>query len=162
MKEQKEILNRLLYANVVSLMETFFSDAITNLVLNNPALKRKVVEKVPRFTEAKITKSEIYAWFERMDKEVADYLQNDVTYHNIFTVEKLYKSVLDVRFPSPDDLVDLRKIIETRHDIVHRNGKTVEGEVIVLNDSDVKFAIKVVNEFVSHVEKQLPRNRVSQ
>ena len=161
MKEQKEILNRLLYANVVSLMETFFSDAITNLVLNNPALKRKVVEKVPRFTEAKITKSEIYAWFERMDKEVADYLQNDVTYHNIFTVEKLYKSVLDVRFPSPDDLVDLRKIIETRHDIVHRNGKTIEGEVIVLDDGDVKFAIKTVNEFVSHIEKQLPRKAVT-
>lgn len=158
MEEQKVILSRLLYANVVSLMETFLSDAITNLVQNDPLLKRRLVEKVPRFSEAKITKSETFAWFERMDKEVADYLQSDVTYHNIFTVEKLYKSVLDVKFPSPDDLADLRRIIETRHDIVHRNGKTVEGKAIVLSTGDVKFAIKTVNEFVSHVEKQLPRN----
>ncbi|MCK6584649.1 MAG: hypothetical protein L6Q49_16260 [Anaerolineales bacterium] len=157
MEEQKVILSRLLYANVVSLMETFLSDAITNLVQNDPSLKRRLVEKVPRFSEAKITKSETFAWFERMDKEVADYLQSDVTYHNIFTVEKLYKSVLDVKFPSPEDLADLRRIIETRHDIVHRNGKTVEGKVIVLSANDVKFAIKTINEFVSHVEKQLPR-----
>lgn len=156
LNEQKLILNRLLYANVVSLMETFLSDAITNLVLNNPILKRKLVEKVPKFTEAKITKSETYAWFERIDKEVADYLQSDVTYHNIFTVEKLYKSVLGVKFPPPEDLVELTRIIETRHDIVHRNGKTVEGKVIVLSANDVKLAIKTINDFVSHVERQLP------
>lgn len=156
MNEQKAILNRLLYANVVSLMETFLADAITNLVQNNLSLKRKLIEKVPTFSKSTITKSEAFAWFERIDKEVADYLQSDVTYHNIFTVEKLYRSVLDVRFPPPDNLADLSRIIKTRHDIVHRNGKTVEGETIILSPNDVKFAIKTVSEFISHVEKQLP------
>jgi hypothetical protein len=156
-REQKVILNRLLYANVVAIMETFLSDAITNLVQNNLSLKRKLIERVPGFSDAKIAKAEIFAWFERMDKEVADYLQSNVTYHNIFTVEKLYRSVLDVKFPSPDELADLSRIIKTRHDIVHRNGKTIEGKEIALSVNDVKFAIKIVKDFISRIEKQLPQ-----
>lgn len=155
--EQKIILNRLLYANMVALMEVFLSDAITNLVQNDLTLKRKLIEKVPSFSEAKITKAETFAWFEKMDKEVADYLQSEVTYHNIFTVEKLYKSVLSVKFPPPDDLADLSRIIKIRHDIVHRNGRSVAGETIMLSVSDVKFAVKTVSDFVSYVDKQLPR-----
>jgi hypothetical protein len=88
-----------------------------------------------------------------MDKEVAEYLQNDVLYHNIWAVEKLYRNVLGIQFPQ--DLVSLNKIIMKRHDIVHRNGKTVEGKTIVISAEEVKSAIATVSEFVSFIEKQL-------
>jgi glutaredoxin len=150
---QRQILNRLLYANVVTLMETFLSDAITNIVIKDQALTERLVETTPRFIEAKFPLSSIYAHYKKMDKEVAEYLQNDVLYHNIWAVEKLYRNVLGIQFPQ--DLVSLNKIIMKRHDIVHRNGKTVEGKTIVISAEEVKSAIATVSEFVSFIEKQL-------
>jgi glutaredoxin len=152
---QRQILNRLLYANVVTLMETFLSDAITNIVINDKALTERLVETTPRFIEAKFSLSSIYAHYKKMDKEVAEYLQNDVLYHSIWTVEKLYRNVLGIHFPQ--DLTSLNKIIMKRHDIVHRNGKTVEGKTIIITTEEVKSAIATISEFVSFVEKQLPQ-----
>jgi hypothetical protein len=92
---------------------------------------------------------------ENLEKEVTDYLLNEVTYHNIWIVEKMYRSVLNIRFP--DDLVTVDKIIRCRHDIVHRNGKTVDGKPVVISSEDVKRAIETIRAFVSVVENQLPQ-----
>jgi hypothetical protein len=153
--EQRQILNRLLYANVVTLMETFLSDAFVNNVLDNQAYTRKLVETTPRFIEGKFSKSHIFLLMENLEKEVTDYLLNEVTYHNIWIVEKMYRSVLNIRFP--DDLVTVDKIIRCRHDIVHRNGKTVDGKPVVISSEDVKRAIETIRAFVSVVENQLPQ-----
>lgn len=152
---QRQILNRLLYANVVTLMETFLSDAITNIVINDQTLTERLVETTPRFIEAKFSLSSIYAHYKKMNKEVVEYLQNDVLYHNVWTVEKLYRNVLGIQFPQ--DLVSLNKIIMKRHDIVHRNGKTVEGKTIIITSEEVESAIATISEFVSCIEKQLPQ-----
>lgn len=153
--EQRQILNRLLYANVVTLMETFLSDAFVNIVLDNQEYTRRLVETTPKFIEGKFSKSNIFTLMENLEKDVTEYLLNEVTYHNIWIVEKMYKSVLNIRFPH--DLLSLQKIIMRRHDIVHRNGKTIEGKTIVVSSEDVSSAIETVREFVSVVEKQLPR-----
>ena len=158
--EQRQILNRLLYANIVTLLETFLSDAITNIVLSDKALTERLVETTPKFMEAKLSVSSIYAHYRKMDKEVADYLQNDVLYHNIWNVEKMYRNVLGIHFPQ--DLVPLHKIIMTRHDIVHRNGKTVEGKRIIISSEDVKSAITTISDFISIIEKQLPQKITKQ
>jgi len=157
--QQRQILNRLLYANVVTLMETFLSDAFVNIVLENQEYTRKLVEITPKFIEGKFSKSNIFVLMENLKKEVADYLLNEVTYHNIWIVEKMYKGVLNIRFPN--DLVPLQKIIMCRHDIVHRNGKTIEGKAIVISSEEVQSAIETIGEFVSVVEKQLPQKIVT-
>jgi len=157
--QQRQILNRLLYANVVTLMETFLSDAFINIVLENQEYTRKLVETTPRFIEGKFSKSNIFILMENLKKEVADYLLNEVTYHNIWIVEKMYKSVLNIRFPN--DLVSLQKIIMRRHDIVHRNGKTIDGKTIVISSEDVQSAIGTISEFVAVIEKQLPQKVVA-
>jgi glutaredoxin/DNA-directed RNA polymerase subunit RPC12/RpoP len=156
--EQRQILNRLLYANIVTLMETFLSDAFVNIVLNNQAYTRKLVETTPKFIDGKFSKSNIFALMENLEKEVTEYLLNEVTYHNIWIVEKMYRSVLNIRFQF--DLVSIDKIVRCRHDIVHRNGKTVDGKPVVISSEDVKNAIEIIRDFVSGVEKQLPQKIV--
>lgn len=158
--EQRQILNRLLYANIVTLMETFLSDAFVNIVLDNQEYTRKLVETTPKFIEGKFSKSNIFALMENLEKEVTDYLLNEVTYHNIWIVEKMYKSVLNIRFQY--DLVSIDKIVRRRHDIVHRNGKTVDGKPVVISSEDVKSAIETIRDFVSDVEKELPQRIVEQ
>lgn len=157
-QKQKIILYRLLYANVVTLMETFLSDAITTNVLSDQALTRRLVETTPKFTKNTLPISSIYSYFEKLEREVGDYLQNEVVYHQVWIVAKIYENVLGVHFP--EDLGDLPKIIMTRHDIVHRNGKTVSGESINFSVEDVKNTKKIVSDFVSYIEKQLPKQKL--
>jgi len=156
--EQRQILNRLLYANIVTLMETFLSDAFVNNVLGSQEYTRKLVETTPKFIEGKFSKSNIFSLMENIEKEVTDYLLNEVTYHNIWIVEKMYKSVLNIRFQY--DLISIDRIVRRRHDIVHRNGKTVDGKSVIVSSEEVNSAIETIRDFVSSVEKQLSQKIV--
>ena len=113
------------------------------------------METTPKFIEGKFSKSNIFSLMENIEKEVTDYLLNEVTYHNIWIVEKMYKSVLNIRFHY--DLISIDKIVRRRHDIVHRNGKTVDGKSVIVSSEEVNSAIETIRDFISGGEKQLPQ-----
>ena len=64
----------------------------------------------------------------------------------------MYKDSLGVIFPSIENLM---KNIKTRHDIVHRNGKTKNGKFILLNKEDIESHLKEIQKFVNNIEKQI-------
>jgi hypothetical protein len=88
----------------------------------------------------------------KIEKEVTAYLQENVIYHNIWKVRPMYESVLGIGFP--EDLVDLQKAIMTRHDIVHRNCKTKDGDHIEFSIEDIEQNTELVSEFVAFVDEQ--------
>lgn len=146
-------LDRLLYSNVISSLETYLSDALINLVMADSARIRLVVETVPEFKSQKIDLSEIYSKFETMDSLVHEYLVG-LIYHNISKVQKIYSSVLGVNFPS--DCSDLYVAIQKRHDIVHRNGKNKNGEPLEIAKEDVLNLVTISRKFVDFINVQLP------
>jgi hypothetical protein len=52
-------------------------------------------------------------------------------------------------------MAGLHKAIETRHHIVHRNGKTKDGKEVVVTADDIAQLIGEVEAFVKHVHDQL-------
>lgn len=148
----RQTLLRLLYANTITVMETYLSDAFINTVIRNPLLVRKFVETTEHFKEQQTNVSNVYKWLDRINDDVAKYL-NAFTYHNIPKVQKMYNSVLDIQFPA--DLDTIIKAVMTRHDIVHRNGKTKDGNAIKLTGGEVKNISKCVQDFVDHIELQI-------
>jgi len=145
-------LNNLLFANTIAAMETYLSDAFINTVSNNPELIRKFMETTPAFNEKKYKLSEIYTWLEDMQKAVTQYLL-EIIYHNIFVVKNMYKCTLDIDFP--EDMELIQKAIMIRHDISHRNGKTKNGDVLKITETDVMSNVELINVFITHVDKQL-------
>lgn len=145
-------LNNLLFANTIAAMETYLSDAFINTVLNNPELLRKFMETTPAFNEKKYKLSEIYTWLEDMQKAVTQYLL-EIIYHNVFVVKNMYKCTLDINFQ--EDLESIQKAIMARHDIVHRNGKTKNGDILKITEEEVLLNIELINGFITHVDKQL-------
>ncbi|WP_222838787.1 HNH endonuclease signature motif containing protein, partial [Nostoc cycadae] len=148
----KTTLNKLLFANTITAMETYLSDAFINTVTHNNDLMKKFVESTPYFCEKKYKLSDLFKWQENLKKEVTNYLL-EIIYHNVFVVKNMYKCVLDIDFP--EDMELLQKAIMLRHDIVHRNGKTKTGKVIVANDENVKSNLTLIREFIDNIDQQL-------
>lgn len=145
---------KMLFSYTITLMEAYLSDTFIDALDTRPYLKRTLVVEDPYFKKQKFDLSELYLRLESIDSVISEYLQ-ELMWHNVFKVKLLYKQVLDVDFP--DNLAAIARLVDTRHDLVHRNGKTKEGQSIPIRERDVRDAAKLMLGFIVHVEKQLLR-----
>jgi hypothetical protein len=148
----KNLLAKLLYANVITALETYLSDTFVYTVVSFPPLIRRIVESDPEFTKRKIDLSDLFRRYDGIREEVSEYLEG-LIYHNLSKVKKLYKSVLCVDFPK--DLTRIFKAIDIRHDIVHRNGRTKSGEEQNLTADMVIELISRIRTFVENIDFQV-------
>jgi hypothetical protein len=149
---------RLLYVNVITALETYLSDAFNSTVLNDPALMRRFIETTPDFKAQKVTYSEIFKAAEEAKQKARTYLV-DVVWHHIERIKPMYRETLGISFP--DDAGAIFRAVLTRHDIVHRNGKTKDGKEIVLNAESVTKLIETAEGFVQHIDNQLAARKVA-
>ena len=152
-KTLQNSMNRLLYANIITAIEVYLSDAFITIVLADNRFIRKVIELDPEFKKRKFDLSEIYSTYESVESTVREYLGN-LIYHNLSKVGRLYRSVLVVVFPK--DLSKIYRAIEVRHDIVHRNGKSKSNSEVNIDKSDIHDLLEISREFIEHINKQLP------
>lgn len=151
-EKAEECLCRLLFANVITALETYLSDAFINTVIPSDSLRRKFVENLPEFEKEKISLSEVYKALESVEVKVNTFLSN-LVWHNLGRVRPLYENVLNINFPR--DFSGIAVAISVRHDLVHRNGKTRDGEDIVIARESVERLIADVETFVGHLDDQL-------
>ena len=143
---------RLLYANVITAMETYLFDAFVNKVFKIKENLRKFISTTKYFQEKKITISEIFERYESIENEVKDYLLS-FSWHNLPMVKPLYKNTLNVDFPQ--DISELYKAVLCRHDIVHRNGRNKKGEEVIIARDDISNLVEIIKKFVDLIDSQL-------
>lgn len=148
---KRRLLVKLLFANAITIMETYLSDALIATIRRFPALIRKVVETETQFSE-KIPLSELFRRYSTINKEVERYLQRTL-YHKLHEVRRLYKTVLSVDFPQ--DISRLMRAVDIRHGIVHRNGKAIDGRFYELQLSDIAELTNNVKELATMVDAQI-------
>ena len=143
---------RMLYVNVITVLETYLSDAFINTIATESELMRRFIETTPEFQAEKVPLSEVFKAVEGVERKARSYLI-DVAWHNLERVKPLYKATLGIKF-LPDS-GDIFRAILTRHDIVHRNGKTKDGKEIIISPKEVADLICAVKKFVQHIDAQL-------
>ena len=149
--ETASCLFRLLYINVITLLETFLSDAFSNTVLSDPDLRRKLIENTPEFRKQKLSVSEIFKAVDDVDKMVKEHLSR-IVWHNLDRVSQMYLVVLNVKFP---ESTPIYRAIWIRHDLVHRNGKTKDGKPIPIDKGHVLSLASKAEEFVELIDVEL-------
>jgi len=149
----QQSLLRLLYANVITAMETYLSDLFISKVTSDPILFRRFIEKNKDFQNEKISLSELFRAHEGIEKRVKAYLTG-LVWHRLEKVKALFEEVLEIQFPP--DLSALFKAILVRHDIVHRNGKSPDGVEHSITRQEILELISVVNQLVNHIESWRP------
>ncbi len=123
-KPQLEPVYALLYANIISTLETYLSDTFINLVLHDQDLLRQFLETTPEFKQRSVSFSEVLVVAEKVPEEAKRYLL-DVVWHNLAKVQVMYRDTLGVDFGRA--ITSVARAIPIRHDIVHRNGKKKDG-----------------------------------
>jgi hypothetical protein len=152
--QNQSLLLKLLYANVITAIETYLSDIFISTVVNDKDLFRKFIEKTPEFKEKKISISDIFKNIDSIKKEAGDYLMG-ILWHNFGKIKPMFKDTLEVDFP--DEMKLLFEAARIRHDLVHRNGKDKENKKHTIFDNTVRDLIEISKNFVSHIDSQLTK-----
>ncbi|ESQ14320.1 MAG: hypothetical protein N838_33220 [Thiohalocapsa sp. PB-PSB1] len=147
-----DLLAKVLFANVITALETYLSDTFVHTVISFPPLIRRLVESDPEFQKRKLELKDIFRRHDGIKGEVAEYLEG-LMYHNLAKVRELYRGTLCVEFPK--EMAEIFRAIEDRHDIVHRNGRRRSGEVIKPDLSSVEQLLVTATKFVEQVDSQV-------
>ena len=142
----------LLYVSMVTSIETYLSDIFISQVLGNTENLRRFVEGNPEFEKIKINLSDVFIKHEAISDEVKEYLFS-LMWHNLAKMKPMYKATLDVDFP--DDISSLFKAVIVRHDLVHRNGKSKNGEIVIISKTQVEQLSKDAVSFVEYIDSQI-------
>lgn len=146
-------LARMLYANVITAMETYLSDTLRKQVLKRDAVLRRFVKNHDAFKNSKKEPvSEVFAIYDRINELVNEAIDG-LSFHNVAAARKLYKEVLATSFP--DEIDELFKAVAIRHDIVHRNGKDVRNNAVVVTMAEVRKLAQLVDDTVMYIDKQV-------
>ncbi|MGV8925266.1 MAG: hypothetical protein ACOH2G_06280 [Ewingella sp.] len=139
------------YSFSVTLMESCLGDMLRGVVFSDSYYLLNAIKNIDELKKCKITLLEIYETEELVSKIILKILTEEYTYHNIQKTISIYENVLRTQL---SELVKVKigemiKIVEVRHDIVHRNGFTTEGEEHVFNYRNVCKAIDHIVCFVT-------------
>jgi transcription elongation factor Elf1 len=144
-------LKRQLYIGVIASMETYLSDAFINTTLNSENFIKEFVKSFNKFKGISIKLNELFEHYDKIKVTCRQFML-EVIYHNLPKVKKMYKGTLGVDL---GDIGILFKAVSTRHDLVHRNGKTKDGEEFVVNSEIINQLISDISDFVDGVNKQI-------
>lgn len=142
-------MNKMLYVNVITVLETFLADAFIGTVLKDKKLFKDFVRLNPDFSERKFPLNEIFERIDNIEKDVKTYLL-ELIWHNLAKVQNMYKSVLHIEFPQ--EMKVIYRGIAKRHDIVHRNGKTKSGDELTISREELICLMDEVNSFAESID----------
>jgi len=141
----------MIYGNIITSLETYLCDRFLSLVDGNKDHFRRFVGTFHEFKSKKFTLSDFYVASEQLESNVVEAIKS-VLYHDLPKVSGMYRDTFDIEFPS---FGEAYKICLIRHDVVHRGGKTKDGEFHEINSDSIKQAVKTCLDFVEELEKQL-------
>ena len=147
----QKILKRQIFISAITCLETYLSDAFINTVLSDKKHLKSFFLSFKDFKDRKLRANEIFDFYDKAD-EIAKKAMLDVIYHNLPKVSNMYSATFDIDFPNYSEL---QKDIVTRHDLVHRNGKTKNGDESLVNKIAVDEVISRIENFVGELDKKL-------
>jgi hypothetical protein len=138
------ILKKQIYIGIIGSMETYLSDTFIGLVLGDRTYLERFIATTPEFTKRKFELREIFSTYREIEKTAQDVML-DVIYHDLAKVRLMYIQTFEMDFPS---IKEVFKCIKVRHDLVHRNGKTKDRQIIKLNERIIDDTLKTIQNFI--------------
>lgn len=150
---------RLSYA--VTLMESCLGEMLKSVTMQHEQFRRNAINNISQIRESKVSAHELLDGDPQkiLDSRIIEHITR-ILYHNMDKVKKVYAQILDDDFPTfKDGLNDkIVELMDLRHDIVHRNGKKIDGEKIEITPQMVSACIWDIRTFVNSVHGFINQN----
>jgi hypothetical protein len=147
-----QLVTKMAYAYSVTLLEAFLGDTLKSLINENEAFLENAIANVEEVKKAKYSLSDLRG----TDIDVRSLTirkLSEILFHNIPKVKVIYEQVIGKKLSI--DISKVNKVAEIRHHIIHRNGRTMDGESIVVTAEDLSDAIACIKEFSSGLQVQI-------
>jgi hypothetical protein len=150
--ETQITLQRLIFSGAITCLETFLMDALVSWVLTDSDGLKSFFNNF-KFTEGggKTHLKEV-ANNENLLEDIAKREMSKLMYHNVEKIAEIYRAVMNISFPP---IADVTRDVFKRHDLVHRNGKTVEGEAVNIDKQMVDDVIQRIETFIIAIHKDI-------
>lgn len=140
------------YAYAVTLLEAFLVDTLNALLSENPKFLKNAITSIDELKNAKYGLADLYQ-SEATVLSLATRKLAGIHFHNIPKVKKIYEEVLGVKLSV--DFSKVNEITAVRHDIVHRNGKTIDGVPVYINAERLQAALDFIQQFASNLQAEI-------
>lgn len=149
--ELEETLRRQIYSGSITCLEDYLSTTLINKVLENEDLFKRFVRTFKDIQTRKFSLSEIFEKQEQL-KDIVKKELLDIIYHDLPKVKGMYEDTFEINFP---EISEVAKIVSNRHNMVHRNGKDKEGNIISIDKNSIDEVIDKVEKFVREIDSLL-------
>lgn len=148
-----QLTTQLAHGAVITALESYLWDTVAYWTAHDEATLRDFVATNKDFQAKTLRLSTIFERLEGLKDEVNSYLQ-DLVWHRLDKVKPLMEQGLKINLPEIDELM---QEVLVRHDIVHRGGRTKEGEPVTVFADRVRDVSGKVRAFVNAIEAELDR-----
>ena len=152
-----ELVHQMVHSSLIAALEAFLADTMAFWVRTDKGVLRQFTSKNKDFKGRQLTLDQLFERIEKLDQEVEIYLQ-EMLWHRLDKIRPMMMTGLGIAFP---DIGELMKEVLVRHDIVHRAGRTKNGEFVSVSSADAIRVRDAVRRFaqtiVAELEKRFPR-----
>jgi hypothetical protein len=131
-------------------LETLISSVVRKLVVSDQRLMLKLTAKHENLHKRTITLKEI-AEQPKAVEAIGHKVLSELSFHNVSTIREVLSAMFGGHMKGLE-LGGIGRICAKRHDIVHRNGKTLQDEPIVLLPTEVWEAITTISVFAADLK----------
>lgn len=145
---------KMVYVHAVTLLESLIGTIVRTLVVSDKAFMANVASKIDDLNKGrKYSLKEIAEHPNGHESLILKILSN-LTYHNPSTIKTVLHAVVGIRMVGLD-LSEISAICDKRHDIVHRNGMTIDDEPIHLEPLEVQQAMNMIGHVASEIRTRI-------
>lgn len=148
------LARRLVFGAVIGVLESFLWELSQHWIESNDEALRGCVTKLPAIRDEPMKLGDVFDRHGSIRDHVKGHLQNTV-WHRWDKVGAIYKSGLGIALPS---VKVFDAALVKRHDIVHRSGRTKDGDEIDVTSSEIENLSQAVEQFAEEVS-DLAKNR---
>lgn len=151
--ELQNILYRQIFISIIGTLETYLSSAFINRTFDSEDNLKRFICSHPEFKNQKFEIREIFDKYDEIEN-IAQKVMLDTIYHNLPIVRNMYRDTFNINFPN---FSEIYQAVLVRHDLVHRNGFTKDGQQVVIKKEDINQLINNVKSFVRKLVTELEK-----
>jgi uncharacterized protein YjhX (UPF0386 family) len=155
-------LNKLLFTQSISIMESYFYNTLKALILNNEKIFMEFIRTSKNLSQEKHTIYE-YLMSPLMPRDKVMQRLNEIIYHNLNIVFSIYKNTCGIKINIDNhDLKTLTEAIQFRHDCSHRNGYTNKGiKLDIFKPLYIKRITLIIQKLIYNINDEIKNIELS-